>query len=429
MKKPVAIFTVLIIGAASCYLIAWTLWPRAVPRASGPLPHHVYVWQRAWTPAVCEAVQNTGNGFSRLVVLAAEVSFRNNSPRIVRVPVDYRALQKSNLPTGIALRIGPYQGVFTSSAEATSLIANLAASLINRAREAGIDPAELQIDFDCAESKLDGYRVWVKTVREKISPIPVTITTLPCWLKHRGAFRRLVDATDGYVLQVHSFEKPKASDKLCLCDKEAAGKAVEKAARFEKPFMVALPTYGYIVAFDTRGKLLGITSEGSSGNRPAGARIESVRANPADMAELIRMWTRDRPANLTGIIWYRLPIATDRLNWKMTTLAAVMSGKTPEAKLVVRAHNLKPCLHEIELINNGLADACTSVSVSVRWSDARLVASDGLGGFQSASANTNELLLHSPKTSLSSALGPGDKIAIGWIRLSDNCEVKTNVQP
>jgi hypothetical protein len=60
-----------------------------------------------------------------------------------------------------------------------------------------IVPRELQIDFDCAESKLDGYQVWVEAIKYKISPVPVTITALPSWLNPNsevgrdGALRRL----------------------------------------------------------------------------------------------------------------------------------------------------------------------------------------------------------------------------------------------
>jgi len=36
-------------------------------------------------------------------------------------------------------------------------------------------------------------------------------------------------------------------------------------------------------------------------------------------AGLVREWTRERPEELAGILWYRLPVAGDRLNWPMPT--------------------------------------------------------------------------------------------------------------
>jgi hypothetical protein len=430
VKKPGKIsLSVFLFILTTSGILYWLLRPPAAARDSGPMPHQAYVWQQAWTPAVLDAVRNADNNISRLVVLAAKISFRNGSPRVVRIPLDYGSLKKSSRPIGIALRIRPFRGPFSADDGTAAFVAGLAARLVRQARERGLEPAELQVDFDCAESKLDGYRLWVQAVRKKISPTPVTITVLPCWLKHRSAFGRLAAAADGYVLQVHSFKKPEASDKPCLCDKKAARKAVERAARFGRPFRVALPTYGYVVAFDDSGRLLGISAEGAQKSWPAGARVGTVRSDPADMADLVRAWTRDRPENLLGIIWYRLPVATDRLNWKPPTLAAVMSGKTPEPELAVRARGVKPGLHEIELVNNGLADACANVSVSVRWSDARLIASDGLGGFRSTAENTGGLVLQGPSSILASMLGPGEKRTIGWIRLSGNSEVKTHVQP
>lgn len=301
---------------------------------------------------------------------------------------------------------------------------------MREAREAGLEPAELQIDFDCAESKLDGYRVWVEAVRRQISPTTVTITALPCWLNQTAAFGRLIAATDGYVLQVHSFQQPKAFEgNPCLCDPEAAKKAVEKAARLGKPFRVALPTYGYVVAFDRAGNLLGISAEGSAGNWPEDAHVQVMHSDPVAMAELVRTWTQERPANLSGIIWYRLPVATDCLNWQWSTLRAVMNGEAPKAKLLVQARRSKPKLVEIDLINTGSADANPDVCVSVRWTDARVVASDALGGFSSLLANSTELRLQGPTTALSLPLRPGEKRTIGWIRLDTDRKVETYVLP
>jgi hypothetical protein len=65
------------------------------------------------------------------------------------------------------------------------------------------------IDFDCAESKLDGYRVWVEAIQRRVAPLPVTITALPSWLNSR-AFQRLAAVATNYVLQVHSVERPKS---------------------------------------------------------------------------------------------------------------------------------------------------------------------------------------------------------------------------
>src|SRR4029077_5145510 len=94
-----------------------------------------------------------------------------------------------------------------------------------------------------------------------------------------------------------------------LCDPAAAKKAVEAAARFRRPFRVALPTYGYVVAFDRQGKGGGLSAEGPLLSWPREAMVRVARSDPAAMAGLVRTWTADRPAALSGILWYRLPSA------------------------------------------------------------------------------------------------------------------------
>ena len=53
----------------------------------------------------------------------------------------------------------------------------IAASLVAEARTNHLNLSELQIDFDCAESKLDGYRVWLTAIQRRVAPLPVTITS------------------------------------------------------------------------------------------------------------------------------------------------------------------------------------------------------------------------------------------------------------
>jgi len=76
------------------------------------MPNDVYIWQRAWTDRVREAVVEHGSNFTELVVLNAEVSWKGRVPRAVKMPLDFSALQKSGRRIGLALRIGAYAGPF-----------------------------------------------------------------------------------------------------------------------------------------------------------------------------------------------------------------------------------------------------------------------------------------------------------------------------
>jgi hypothetical protein len=337
MKRHAVILSAVLIAAAAA-IAAWLLLFRSPPHTSGPLRHEAYVWQRAWTGPVRGAVAEHGTNFASLVVLKAEVSWKDGQAQVARVSPDYATLAAAHQPVGLALRIGPYAGSITAphtpeglkSSEAITLfLCDLAASQVAQARTNHLNLYELQIDFDCAESKLDGYRLWVEAIQQRVAPLPVTITALPSWL-NASAFKRLAAVATNYVLQVHSLERP--SDihaPFTVCDPRAAKRAVQRAGRVGVPFRVALPTYGYVIAFDKAGKFIGLSAEGPRRNWPEGTQLREVSADPMAMAALVQTWTASRPAAMRGVIWYRLPVTADNYNWRWPTLAAIMAGRSP----------------------------------------------------------------------------------------------------
>lgn len=404
-------------------------WLGRGERAAGAMPQQAYVWQRVWTDAVARAVRTGGPGFDRLVVLGAEVSWKGRRGQVVPVAIDYESLRQAQVSVAVALRVGPYRGMFAAEDQAGRLLCDVAKGLIQRARSGGVEPAEIQIDFDCAESKLAGYRLWVAAIKAKVAPVPVTVTALPCWLDRR-AFKGLAAAADGYVLQVHSLRKPAGPDELMsLCDPAAARDAVEKAARLKMPFRVALPTYGYVVAFDPGGSFVGVSAEGPSLRWREGVQLRTVRADPVAMAGLVREWTQDRPQQLSGIVWYRLPNGDDRLNWRGATLACVMDGREPRPGLRAEVRRSQPKLHEIGLFNAGSADAPLRVVVTVSHLGGRLVACDALGGFEPSHADGAEVRFTAASGSALAPLRPGQRKAIAWLRLRDDREVQVDVSP
>jgi len=75
------------------------------------------------------------------------------------------------------------------------------------------------------------------------------------------------------VLQVHSLERPKdINTRFELCDSKAARRAVDLAGKVGVPFRVALPTYGYLIAFDSEGKYLGLSGRGIPGGKCCSTR-------------------------------------------------------------------------------------------------------------------------------------------------------------
>ena len=391
--------------------------------AADPLPQDAYVWQRAWAEPVRQSVREHAGAFSNLVLLAAEVTWKQSHPQVARVVLPREALRQLKTPVGLAVRIGPFNGPFSDRDEPIQTLSALAVSLVNEARSGGLSPTELQIDFDCASSKLDGYRRWVTALKRAVAPVPLTITALPDWLTW-PEFRGLVAATDGYVLQVHSLERPQSFDApFTLCDPAAARAAVARAGEIGLPFRVALPTYGYELAFAPDGRFVGLSAEGGQ-NWPAPARLREVRSNPAEIFDLVRGWTTQRPAALRGIIWYRLPVEADTLNWRWPTLRAMLQMHSPRTQVRAGSRRVEPGLVEISLSNEGELDVTSRLAVNVHWQDARLEAGDALRGFELAEAGPAAAVLQSPSPP---RLRAGDTWTIGWIRLNKDAGVTVEI--
>ncbi|HEU5072442.1 MAG TPA: DUF3142 domain-containing protein [Verrucomicrobiae bacterium] len=417
-------------GLLGLLALAGALWlrPRA-PRVAGPLPHDVYVWQRVWNEPVVDAVREHGTNFAEVAVLAAEVAWQNGQPTVARVVPDYTALRQAGVRLGLVLRIGPFTGPFAENDVTAQFLSNLAGSVLDAARTNAVAPAELQIDFDCAEARLDGYAVWLGAIQKRVAPVPVTITALPSWLD-RAAFRRLAAHATNYVLQVHSLARPRGVNApFALCDPPVARRAVERAGRIGIPFRVALPTYGYELAFDPAGKLIGLAADGPARTWPSGAQVREVRADPVAMADLVRGWRADRPAALRGVIWYRLPVVVDNLNWRWPTLAAIVASRSFRDHVRAESRRVEAGLVEISLINDGDLDISSRLAVEVHWSRAdggRLIAGDAVQGFSLLDEEPSQIRFQQdlPVTPLRA----GETRTIGWLRLAHDGEVQLELQ-
>jgi hypothetical protein len=182
---------------------------------------------------------------------------------------------------------------------------------------------------------------------------------------------------------------------------------------------VALPTYSYVAAFDPRGKLLGLSAEGPLLSWPAGVRLRTVSSDPADLAELVRGWTRERPRELSGILWYRLPVEGDRMNWSAPALRAVMAGRTPRGVVRAAVREPEPGLVEIDLVDDGDGEAAAPSSIWIGWRGEAFLAADGLAGYRAA-PGSNGLRLQGPG---SVRLRPGERRTIAWLRFATRTEV------
>ena len=83
-------------------------------------------------------------------------------------------------------------------------------------------------------------------------------------------------------------------------------------------------------------------------------------------------------------------------------------------------------LVEINLVNEGELDISSRLAVEVRWSDARLIAGDGLRDFELAEPDASAARFTTKPEF--SRLFAGEERVVGWLRFNTNCEVQLEVK-
>ena len=382
---------------------------RTAPTVSGPLPQRGYLWQRDWTAAVNGAVFEAQKRMDGVILLGAEISWTAGKPEVIKTNINWRMLGSHGASYGIALRIAPYPGPIPPDDTTAQFIVRVARSLIDLATSHGVALSEFQIDFDCPQKNLRGYRGWLHSVREAIHPLRFVITTLPAWLDDPELVP-LVREADGYVLQVHSVRNSTVNGRANLCDTQSARAWVRKAARIGLPFSVALPTYRCSAGYDATGKLLSVAMDSVEPAWPPGTRVLEFATNVDEMAMLVNEWQRARPPQLREIIWYRLPVATDVRNWRWTTLSAVMSGRKPLHRLEVLQQGENPI--DLSIVNTGEADEELDSAVTAIWNGAATMTADALTGWTVDITHGRAVFRNTTQMRLS----PSGKRQIGWLR-------------
>lgn len=380
--------------------------------SSGPLPQRGYLWQREWTPAVAVGLAEGAARLDGVAILGAEVVWRGGKPETKWATIDWPRMATLTKPCALAVRIAPYAGPFLADDAAIRASAETVRTLLGRARAAGVKWSEVQIDFDCAQKKLAGYRTWLRVLRSAVGRERLVITALPAWLEE-PELPALLREADGWILQVHSVPTRAESGHTVLCDPALARKWVQKAARLGRPFSVALPTYRCLAGFEPgTGRLLGNAMDSVQPAWPPGTLVLDLASDAEALAGLVREWKVARPTELREILWYRLPVSTDALNWRWATLAAVMAGRAPGHRLEVEGKGAE--LVDLSLHNRGEAEELLDRAVTVTWQGPPPVAGDALAGWtldlQPARALFRPPAGHLPR------LAPEAACNLGWLR-------------
>src|SRR5215813_10618080 len=109
-----------------------------------PLPHDAYIWQRVWTPPVIAAAQRSADLVRTWRVLVAEA---DSAGHWIRTAVPWEALQSTDRPIVAVVRIDGR----LDDARMPALLDRIATLAAMRAISG------LEIDYDCATSKLVAY--------------------------------------------------------------------------------------------------------------------------------------------------------------------------------------------------------------------------------------------------------------------------------
>lgn len=385
-----------------------------------------YVWQRKPDAALQGVPPRALSLLDGVVLLAAEVEWRSGKAVVAYSTIEYRAWAEARFRrVSLAVRIGSFPGPFERDGAACESLCAMLKQVLRRAEEGGLRPAELQVDFDCAEAKLAGYAQWLGAFRAECGAIPLVFTALPSWLRH-GALAQLAQVADGFVLQVHALELPKTVDSIPpLCDGEKAALWVEQAAALGRPFRVALPTYGHLLAFRRDGHYLGFSNGAPRRNWPGDARLRELRADEAEMAGLARYLRAQKPAGCSGLLWYRMPSGEEERNWAWPAFLSVLSGEDPAPRMEAKCIQKSSTTWEIVLRNSGEASAAVPAMVRVEWGgEAPPSGIDSMGGylFQLLPEGGAAVFRAQLKGGLPRRLQPGRSLVLGWVRLNHGGE-------
>jgi hypothetical protein len=349
-------------------------------------------------------------------LLVAEMQWKKGAPEIRRITPDWTAVRGLRKPPGVVVRIFPSMAGTHWNSRAVDALAGLLDELAVECTTNGAAGGDVQLDYDCPESKLGEYGRLIVELKRRQPGRLLTITALPSWLRH-AEFALIAREVPGYVLQVHSLHLPQSRSGLAtLCDASEARAAVRGAAELRVPFRVALPTYSCVVQFDAAGKVSEVFAEDLPSGFPQTDTPYIVLDSDAfECQELLAEW-KEGPDQLKAVIWYRLPVKSDRLNWDWSTLQKLCRREPLRRGWVAEAMLTPELHHEIVLRNTGDAPDDLPPLVSLHAKEGRIAASDGLRGYSAEGLPDGSLRLRLAQPVAHARAPAGTQLRIGWCR-------------
>jgi hypothetical protein len=371
-----------------------------------PLDQQLYVWQRQWTPAHEAALRDSRADFSTLRVLALQAFPEAGWSR---ARIDPALLKRDGRPLIAVIRLDGQ----LKSLDRNEVIAQIQ-QVLGDWQGQGLNLSSVEIDHDAGNARLPAYHEFLTHLRAALpASIALSITALPAWLES-PELPALLSTVDSSVLQVHAVSDPR----LGLFNPDLARQWTRAWSRItSKPFYLALPAYG--VALLPGGGAPVVESEVTL---ERGGKRRELLADPQQLSRLGTELRNDPPAHLAGLIWFRLPLASDRRAWSLTTLSAVARGDDLDSRLGLKL-SVQNDLYDISLSNQGNLDNAwpERLTLAVQGCDG----ADALAGY--ALQQRPDLLTF---TRLRDGRIPaGGQRAIGWARCAHIDQGGSNVYP
>jgi hypothetical protein len=382
-------------------LVTTASWVFPLP-STKPLDHDAYIWQRSWNAALVTAIESNSDLVSTWRVLAAQA---RPDGRLVATVINKAVLQRSQRPVVLVIRIDGQLQKFDSTRLQGDIL-----ELYRLWVAEGLPVAGIEIDFDCATSRLPEYSRFLTGLRSGLdAKARLSITALPAWLTS-PALGDLLSHADESILQVHSVEHPGSGGLL------DPGKARQWIVRYAeitpRVFRVALPTYGSRIGFDDYGNLAFVESETALGR--GSTTSHELTVQPQAVKDLLDHMKRSAPKKLLGFSWFRLPTNSDTRAWSAATWRALVLDQPLTRQPRIEARGTPdPRLFDLVMSNPGPTDVPlpSRIPLPTTCTDA-----DGANEYEATTIDGG-LTLSRAHPSL---LHPGSELPLGWTRCTHN---------
>ena len=391
-------------------LTAWLAGRQQAINLHPPWDQQVYLWQRVWTPQHANALASSHDLFSTLRILALQVHPREGYRTIA---VDSALLKQDGRPLWLVARLDGQLKQLDEAEIVQRLLQQVA-----HWQSAGLPLVGVEIDHDAATAKLPEYQHFLQQLRQRLpASLQLGITALPAWIGS-PVLPGVLQQVDSSVLQVHAVLSPAQG----LFDGPLALRWAQQYAQItHRPFRLALPAYGMaLVGFDAQGALV----ESESTLRVTG-NVQELSVAPQQIAEFLQQLAHAAPAHLRGVIWFRLPLESDRRAWSMDTLRAVIQGQSLDTNWQVKflPQPQQKALYDLLIENHGPVDAPLPREIHVKAGDC--LAADAVGNYRLETTPQQQRFIRIRGEQLRA----GQSRPLGWLRCQQIAPGGTNVIP